>query len=159
MLSIMNVQLTDTARVPRCRVTRSCNHEHQLSFPTTGHRREDESLGDSMKHLWLPARGTVQVRNGRMDMREKKRERSNRNFKSMRNNEIKSFIQSESKGKLVNFSETIVRRSIHDYAANNFALNSARFTLSRMVNSNFSVNLTYYEYVKRRHKYYGYVLT
>jgi len=47
----LNLQLTG----PRCRVFRSCNREHQLSFPTTGQRNrqsEDESLGDSMKHLY-----------------------------------------------------------------------------------------------------------
>jgi len=51
------MQLT---RILRCRTSRSCNRERQLSFPTTGQRNRrsgDESLGDSMKHLWSPARG------------------------------------------------------------------------------------------------------
>jgi len=54
---MLNVQLT---RILRCRTSRSCNRERQLSFPTTEQRNRrsgDESLGDSMKHLWSPARG------------------------------------------------------------------------------------------------------
>ena len=37
---------------PFCRNGRSCDHEHQLSFPMADHRRE--SLGDSTEHLWSP---------------------------------------------------------------------------------------------------------
>lgn len=57
----LNLQLTGP-RVPRCRAFRSCNRERQLSFPTTRQRNRqsgDESLGDSMKHLWSSARGTA----------------------------------------------------------------------------------------------------